>query len=257
MVIKHSLLTFLMLCSYMTVFAQTNEEENIDIPGWINEIRGSEKERIMDQYVFAMVRSIDTTGPIFFKAKYDELNQQGLLRFIGPKEWQLFKKMNPKMKELSKKKVRKYIFQATGASKALICTKSTCRYQYLNGKILKTIKKWKFPKARSTKRWISWWKKQLGFSGIVIDVKGAFHLVATISPINPGFSHALAFQNSADLNFINQKKQKGNALLELVKSEGNLGVYKLILGESQGSGLPLGTKVIIDETRSKKKKATE
>lgn len=88
----------------------------------------------------------------------------------------------------------------------------------------------------------------LGYDAIVIGAKDDYVLVgSTEARLKRSSIQGLIVAGSSDKWSIAGKVTKGAGLLSLVSRSGGFGVFQLVLqGDSVGSGIPLGTKVIIE-----------
>ncbi len=88
----------------------------------------------------------------------------------------------------------------------------------------------------------------LGYDAVVIGAKDDYVLVgSTEARLKRPSIQGLIVAGSSDKWTIAGKATKGAGLLSLVSRSGGFGVFQLVLqGDSVGSGIPLGTKVIIE-----------
>jgi hypothetical protein len=223
------------------------DSTQLTIDDWMKEIRSTGKKKILDQFSFVMIKKMTLTEPQFFPVRYPRLNKLGLLKFKGVKQWEHFLDLNPD-RIWTKKTIRPYLFKGLSASRVLLCRSKTCDYLKMNGDKIEKLKSTQDkPSKMKPKAVIKWWKEFLGYAGVIIDRKDNQFLIAGLTKFNRNFKQALAFKNSANLEFIDQTKQKGDALLALAEAKGPIAIYKILVRSQSTMNLEPGTKVIIDE----------
>ena len=181
---------FVSLCFFWSLPCRASGE----IDAWISEVLKGPKSRIFDRYNISLVRKLSKKKPIFYQTDYKALNSGGFLRFKGPEDWGFFESMNSLGSKLSQNDLKQYIFKGTGATRSLVCSGKVCPLYELSGASFKAVAKFAAPgsKKLTAQQWLQWWKKNLGFNGIIVDRKNNLVLVSSLDKVDDGFTQALS-----------------------------------------------------------------
>ena len=131
----------------------------------------------------------------------------------------------------------------------------------LDGKKLKTATKLLPPKGKgadmSRSEFIAWLTGELGYSGVILDLKGDLALVGMYEQQSntAGNLQALALKNSSKRFILKKTDQKGASMLQSKALDGALGVFEIMLAES-GSHIVAGTKIVVQKSQDKKSDET-
>lgn len=99
--------------------------------------------------------------------------------------------------------------------------------------------------SESPEKWIS---AQIRYDGVIVDVKDNFYLAAVVVKNDRTDFQALAIKNSESLEFLPQNKNtNGSALLAAVSVWNGFATFKIVTGDA----LPVGTKLVIEGSKSK------
>ena len=121
---------------------------------------------------------------------------------------------------------------------------------YGDGSGLHNAAKVKAPKADNLARaeYFDWLTRELGYNGVVIDVKGDLALIGMYEQqaASTGKLQALALKNSSNRFSMKKLKQKGAGILESKVIDGPLGTFAIMLS-AEGESIVPGTKVIVQK----------
>lgn len=88
-----------------------------------------------------------------------------------------------------------------------------------------------------------WYRKQLGFDGVVLAAKGEFLLIQGLKKLKKD-SQAVSLVGSENRLLVKDNNAKASSLIQLVKSKGAIGIFEVLLKDKKGTDIGPGTKVL-------------
>ena len=89
-----------------------------------------------------------------------------------------------------------------------------------------------------------WFRKKLGYDGVVLARKGSFLLIESFYPFKTDAQALSLTDSKKKFNVINRKK-RGSALIQLLSKDGFVGVFEIVVADSKGDKISPGTKVLL------------
>ncbi|MDQ3233048.1 MAG: hypothetical protein M3Q07_14625, partial [Pseudobdellovibrionaceae bacterium] len=97
-------------------------------------------------------------------------------------------------------------------------------------------------------RFLQWLPTKLGYDAGVLNHKGEFILAALLNR-KVELGQGLLLKDSAASWSLKRKEQKGTALLQMLKFDGEFAVFEVMLSKSELTQIPPGTKILLGQKK--------
>ena len=87
-----------------------------------------------------------------------------------------------------------------------------------------------------------WLRNSLGYSGVIAALREEYFLVVSYRDLLTKNVQGLVLADSADAFFMEEKEEKGTALIQAVSVDGNVGIFRSLL-QTPGTRFQIGDKV--------------
>jgi hypothetical protein len=194
------------------------------------------------------IESWSETGPVLMKLAGKTFNKLSMMKLITQEELDFAVSINGIARNFknSEKERKKFLEDvATALRLSLVVEKSAEQWRVLNAKSGATLFKSKPPaKSDDETSAFRWLSKVLGFHGVVVDVQGAYVLVAASRGIfNQPDLNSLILRDSKTKVIIKPSDREGLGLLKLERFGGKYGIFSALLIVEE---IPIGSKVLIE-----------
>lgn len=88
-----------------------------------------------------------------------------------------------------------------------------------------------------------WLRDSLGYNGVIVALRETYCLVVSYRDLLKKDAQGLVLADSAETFFVEEKKKKGEALIQAVSVEGNVGIFRSMI-QAQGVTFQVGDKVV-------------
>lgn len=254
----------LLLCLNLIWLSEAGLAQAPDPAKWLKEVR--EKGVTGDTGVVpnrvVMIRKIyKKKPPKLRKIKAHVFNRMGIMRTESNNGLKLAYSINQRPKDLltkiqrrklkkgKKKKIwRTDLFSLARADIVLQGNKEWDMYVLKDGEAEEVFTA-KAPKKKNAKNLHKWLAENLGYGGFIIDRRGKYFLVGTLSRIRQKSLQGLIQADSAGKIRLTKEEKEGSkgkdlGLLQLVSHNREAGVFELVI--SGEKDIPLGSKVSLE-----------
>ncbi len=124
--------------------------------------------------------------------------------------------------------------------------------QHVTDGKLKSFGKWTItkPDTATSETFYNWLVKKMAYDAVVLDVKDGF-ILAGLLHAKADLGQGLLIKNSADKQVLSATKIKGDALLQMLRVEGEYAVFESLLSNSKAPIKP-GTKILLGQSEQLK-----
>ena len=124
--------------------------------------------------------------------------------------------------------------------------------QHVNHGKLKQFGKWGIAKAdyANSEAFYQWLIKKMSYDAVVLDVKDGFILAGLLQK-KVELGQGLLIKNSSERQVLSATKIKGDALLQMLRIEGDYAVFESLLSNSKAPIKP-GTKILLGQSEKLK-----
>ncbi len=88
-----------------------------------------------------------------------------------------------------------------------------------------------------------WLRDSLGYNGVIVALRDGYCLVVSYRDLLKKEAQGLVLADSAEAFFVEKKKEKGEALIQAVSVEGNVGIFRSMI-QAEGATFQVGDKVV-------------
>lgn len=245
---------FLALAGLAAASDRALAEEGVpDVASWAKEVvdvGGAFPRRI------AFVASLPEKGqgaPVFLELDAAEFNKLGFFQTKDSRDLAWDMKLNAS--RFADRDPYDVVVELTGADTLVVAPESgSWSFVRKSGDGRDVVLEAKAPKSRTPKAIAAWLPSALGWDGVVLARKDDFLLVgSTVAILSTPDIQALAVSSSADKFGLRASERQGAGLLGLAETKDGVGVFDIVLLGQGVTEIPVGTKLIIEKKKAKKK----